>query len=107
MFETAVFQNRERGSAEERLWRAVIARTLEEWVRGPLRYSRIAEEFLFHDEKDFPSVCSSAGMDPRNLREKLLFIRGRVMQKESRNTRAVDPQPRRRGISYSISQFSS
>jgi hypothetical protein len=67
MFESSVFHNRDNGSAEERLWRAVIARTLEEWVRGPLRYSRIAEDFLFHDNKDFHSVCSSAGMDPSSL----------------------------------------
>jgi hypothetical protein len=107
MFQSSVSQNRERGTAEERLWRAVIAKTLEEWVRGPLRYSRIAEEFLFHDEKDFQSVCSSAGMDPRNLRERLRSIRGRVMQKESRHTQATDPGPSRRGIPHSVSQFSS
>jgi hypothetical protein len=107
MFQSAVFQNQERGTAEERLWRAVIAKTLEEWVRGPLRYSRVAEEFLFQDEKDFPSVCSSAGMDPRNLRERLRSIRTRVMQKESRHTQATDTGPSRRGIPHSLSPFSS
>jgi hypothetical protein len=107
MFQSSGFQNRERGTAEERLWRAVIAKTLEEWVRGPLRYSRIAEEFLFHDEKDFQSVCSSAGMDPRNLRERLRSIRTRVMQRESRHTRATNPGPNPRAISHSLSQFSS
>ena len=107
MFQSSGFQNQERGTAEERLWRAVIAKTLEEWVRGPLRYSRKAEEFLFHDDKDFKSVCSSAGMDPRNLRERLRSIRARVMQKESRHTRATDPAPSRRGMSHSVSQFSS
>jgi hypothetical protein len=81
MFESAIFRNHDQGTAEERLWRAVIARTLEEWVRGPLRYSRKAEEFLFHDNRDFLAVCFSAGMDPGNLRKRLLSIRARGLQK--------------------------
>jgi hypothetical protein len=81
MFESAVLQNQDQGTAEEKLWRAVIARTLEEWVRGPLRYSRKAEEFLFDDNRDFLAVCFSAGMDPGNLRKKLLTIRARGVQK--------------------------
>src|ERR1700724_843288 len=95
MFESSVFQNRNNGSAEEKLWRAVIARTLEEWVRGPLRYSRIAEEFLFHDNKDFHSVCSSAGMDPRSLREKLQSIRTRAFQKPVGNVRPAGHESNR------------
>ena len=102
MFESSVFQNRNNGSAEEKLWRAVIARTLEEWVRGPLRYSRIAEEFLFHDNKDFQSVCSSAGMDPRSLREKLRSIRARVLEKATGRTGATRSEPRRRRIPQSF-----
>jgi hypothetical protein len=39
--------------AERRLWRAVIAKSLEEWICGPLTFSRKAEEFLFQDKKDF------------------------------------------------------
>src|ERR1700694_6323506 len=95
MFDRSVFQNRMDGTAEEKPWRAVIARTLEEWVRGPLRYSRIAEEFLFHDNKDFLSVCSSAGMDPRSLREKLQSIRTRVIDRASGHTRAKKQAPSR------------
>lgn len=102
MFESSVFQNRNNGSAEEKLWRAVIAKTLEEWVRGPLRYSRIAEEFLFHDNKDFHSVCSSAGMDPRSLREKLHSIRARVLEKATGHTRTTGSEPRRRRIPQSF-----
>lgn len=83
MFESAVFHNQDQGTAEEKLWRAVIARTLEEWVRGPLRYSRKAEEFLFDDNRDFLAVCFSAGMDPGNLRKRLLSIRARGVQKMS------------------------
>jgi hypothetical protein len=82
MFESAVFRNWDRGTAEEKLWRAVIARTLEEWVCGPLTFSRKAEQFLFEDDRDFQAVCSSAGMDPANLRRRLKFIRARGIQKE-------------------------
>ena len=68
--------------AEEKLWRAVIARTLQEWVCGPLSYSRKAEQFLFEDNHDFRVVCSSAGMDPDRLRNRLKFIRARGIRKE-------------------------
>jgi hypothetical protein len=57
--------------AEQRVWTAVIARTVEEWVRGPLGSQREAEAYLFSDEKDFPDVCRSAGLDPQTLRRKL------------------------------------
>ena len=107
MFESAVFQNRDSGTAEERLWRAVIAKTLEEWVRGPLRYSRIAEEFLFHDNKDFQSVCSSAGMDPRSLREKLQSIRTRVLQKPSGQPRGTGHDSTRHRMPHSVVRYSS
>jgi hypothetical protein len=59
----------------------VIARTLEEWVRGPLRYRRLAEQYLFNDNSDFLAVCSSAGMDPGNLRKRLESLRARGIQK--------------------------
>lgn len=98
MFESAILHNQNQGTAEERLWRAVIARTLEEWVRGPLRYSRKAEEFLFHDNRDFLAVCFSAGMDPGNLRKRLLSIRARGVQK-------VSGQPQIRGRKKSNSQI--
>ncbi len=56
---------------EHRLWTAVIAKTVEEWMSGPSRRQQEAEHFLFNDEKDFPLVCQSAGMDPGALRSKL------------------------------------
>ena len=56
---------------EKRLWQAVIATTIQEWLTGPLRSKRQAEEYLFQDEKDFPVVCQSAGMDAGRLRDKL------------------------------------
>jgi hypothetical protein len=83
MFESAIHHQYGKGTAEEKLWRAVIAKTLEEWVRGPLRYSRIAEEYLFDDDRDFRAVCSSAGVDPSHLRKRLVTIRARGIQKEA------------------------
>ena len=80
MFETGIFHKRGQETAEERLWRAVISKTLEEWVRGPLRYSRIAEDYLFGDDRDFRAVCSSAGVDPSHLRKRLETIRARGIQ---------------------------
>ena len=83
MFKSSFLQIQERGTAEERLWRAVITKTLEEWVCGPLSFSRKAEQFLFEDKKDFKAVCSSAGMDPERLRKRLETIRARGVQKEN------------------------
>jgi hypothetical protein len=56
---------------EMRIWQAVITSTVEEWVHGPLRRKREAEEYLFSDNKDFRTVCESAGMDPDYLRSRL------------------------------------
>jgi len=56
---------------EERLWTAVIARAVQEWVAGPLRSQREAEAYLFTDEKDFPKVCLAAGLNAGTLRAKL------------------------------------
>jgi len=56
---------------EERLWQVVLARTIEEWMSGPLRQKREAEEYLFNDNEDFLLVCQSAGMDPGRLRTQL------------------------------------
>lgn len=56
---------------EKRLWQAVIVSTIREWISGPLRQKRQAEDYLFNDNKDFPMVCQSAGMDVQLLRTKL------------------------------------
>lgn len=56
---------------EKRLWQAVIVSTIREWISGPLRQKRQAEDYLFNDNKDFPMVCQSAGMDVGRLRAKL------------------------------------
>jgi len=83
MFQSSILHLNDRGTAEERLWRAVITKSLEEWICGPLSFSRKAEQFLFEDNKDFRAVCSSAGMDPERLRKRLKTIRARGVQKES------------------------
>ena len=56
---------------EQKLWRAVIASTVEEWVNGPLRMKREAEQFLFSDNQDYRTVCFSAGINPDHLRGRL------------------------------------
>ena len=56
---------------EQKLWRAVIASTVQEWIHGPLRKQREAEQFLFSNHKDYRTVCYSAGIDPANLRNRL------------------------------------
>lgn len=60
--------------AEARLWRAVIAGTIQEWVSGPLQLKREAEKYLFGDDKDFPIVCESAGVNAGRLRAELLRV---------------------------------
>jgi hypothetical protein len=60
---------------EKRLWQAVIVTVIQEWISGPLRSKRQAEEYLFQDQEDFPAVCQSAGMDVDRLRAKLNRLR--------------------------------
>lgn len=60
--------------AESRLWQAVIVSAIQEWIHGPLRLRRRAEEYLFGDS-DFGVVCESAGMDADRLRAKLTRLR--------------------------------
>jgi len=64
--------------AEQKLWRAVIANTVREWIRGPLQRKRAAEQYLFQDEQDYRTVCCSAGIDPGDLRDRLRIIRARA-----------------------------
>src|ERR1700730_36368 len=64
-------------SAVQKLWRAVIACTVEECVSGPLRQKREAEQFLFSNNLDYQTVCYSAGINPEDLRGRLEKIRSR------------------------------
>jgi hypothetical protein len=65
--------------SEKRLWQAVLLTTIQDWMGGPLRRKRQAEEYLFQDHKDFDTVCKSAGMDPDRLRTKLNRLRTRLL----------------------------
>jgi hypothetical protein len=60
---------------EQRVWLAVIARTVEEWVGGPLRAQLEAEDYLLNDKVDFETVCESAGLNASTLRSKLLRLK--------------------------------
>lgn len=60
---------------EQRLWRAVLASTVQEWISGPLRKKREAEQFLFEDNDDYRLVCCSAGIDPSHFRNRLAKLR--------------------------------
>jgi hypothetical protein len=64
-------------SGVQKLWRAVIVSTVQEWISGPLRKKREAEEFLFRDNRDYRTVCYSAGINPEDLRRRLEKIRTR------------------------------
>jgi hypothetical protein len=64
--------------AEQKLWRAVIASTVQEWISGPLRRQREAEQFLFRDDNDYRTICFAAGIDPGDLRHRLQKIRTRT-----------------------------
>jgi len=78
-----VFHNQ--GSANERLWQAVINNAISEWVRGPELHKRNAEYFLFEDEEDFPFVCRSAGLNPGSVRESLWAIRAQAVSVSNAN----------------------
>jgi hypothetical protein len=75
MSETMAYIREERVIEEQKLWRAVIANTVEDWIYGPLHRQREAEHFLFEDQEDFHIVCFSAGMNPRYFRDRLKRIR--------------------------------
>jgi hypothetical protein len=64
---------------ETLLWRAVIARTIQEWISGSPRSQRDAEQYLFGDNRDFPLVCGCAGMDVGRLRSRQTHLRGHVI----------------------------
>jgi hypothetical protein len=75
MLEVQVHNSEVEHAPEQRLWRAVLASTVQEWISGPLRKKREAEQFLFQDNDDYRTVCSSAGIDPAHFRNRLEKIR--------------------------------
>ena len=79
LFTTATTATTEQDAqVEKRLWQAVIVSTIQEWISGPLRYKRIAAEYLFQDRSDFPMVCQSAGLDVDRLRQQLMRLRSQA-----------------------------
>jgi hypothetical protein len=67
-------------TTENRLWRVVIARSVQDWLSKPLRPKREAERYLFENSADLSWVCESAGMNVVQLRTCLNKARGRTLQ---------------------------
>jgi hypothetical protein len=67
-------------TTEVRLWRGVIARTIQDWLSEPLRPRREAERYLFENSSDLSLVCGSAGIDVAKMRQCLDKVRGRKLQ---------------------------
>jgi len=63
---------------EKRLWLAVLLQAVEDWQSDRIRSRREAEQFLLHDDKDFSTVCVAAGLEPGNLRARVLRLRAGV-----------------------------
>jgi hypothetical protein len=76
MSQGTVHNNENQETGKEVLWRAVITSTVQEWMYGRLSQKREAENFLFQDDKNYKAVCLSAGIDPQDLRERLLRLHG-------------------------------
>ena len=72
MYPSTLAENAVYEPQEYKLWRAVLATTVEDWLSGRLRSRRDAEVFLFQDQTDFPTVCHAAGVDPSTFRSRLL-----------------------------------
>jgi hypothetical protein len=75
MLEIQVYDSEIENAPEQRLWRAVLVRTVQEWIHGTLRNKREAEQFLFQDSDDYRTVCRSAGIDPAHFRNRLEKLR--------------------------------
>jgi hypothetical protein len=73
------FASNQEMTAETYLWRAVIARTIQEWLSKPLRPKQQAERYLFENSADLSLVCRSAEIDVGRLRTCLNKVRGRTL----------------------------
>jgi hypothetical protein len=62
------------------LWRAVVARAIEDWLSKPLRPKHEAEQYLFTNSRDLSLVCHSAEIDVVDLRTRLNKVRGRILR---------------------------
>jgi hypothetical protein len=81
-------RNYSAAARERRLWLAVIAQAVEDWRSVNLKRQREAEAFLFGGRKDFECVCASAGLDARNLVDKLARLRSLSLSAERRSNAA-------------------
>jgi hypothetical protein len=66
-----------------RLWTAVLINAVEDWRNGTLRARREAQEFLFDNDEDFEMVCTAAGLDSNDFRNRLLKV-GRLVEASAR-----------------------
>jgi hypothetical protein len=57
--------------SQRRLWTAVLLQAIEDWRSNNIRRQREAERFFFSCEKDFSTVCRSAGFEPSAVLAKL------------------------------------
>jgi hypothetical protein len=80
MLREKAFATEQEFTAENFLWRGVIARTIEEWLSATLRSSCEAERYLFKDSADLSLVCGLAGKNVGYLRTCLNKVRGRKMR---------------------------
>jgi len=65
---------------ETLLWRAVVAKAIEDWLSKPLRPKNEAERYLFTNSRDLSLVCHSAEIDVVDLRARLNKVRGRILR---------------------------
>jgi hypothetical protein len=62
-----------------RVWRGVIAKTIQDWLSSPLRAKREAERYLFENSVDLSSVCELAEINVGRLRACLEKVRGKTL----------------------------
>jgi hypothetical protein len=82
MIEATAGMVEQTAEGEEQLWQAVITKTIEEWLHGSGRRKLDAEHYLFNDQRDFPAVCLSAGMNAEYLRVRLLKLRAQAARQD-------------------------
>jgi len=79
MIKQMALATKEDQAIEARLYRGVIARTIEDWLAKPLRPKREAERYLFQNSADLTLICGSAGINIERLRTCLNKVRGQTL----------------------------
>jgi hypothetical protein len=80
MVNLIVMANEHEVMTETHLWRAVVARAIEDWLSKPLRPKHEAERYLFTNSRDLSLVCHSAEIDVLDLRTRLNKVRGQILR---------------------------